>query len=317
MRKVLSIDGGGIRGLMPARFLAELERRTGKPIASLFDLMAGTSTGGILAIGLLHGIPAKDLADLYARRGHDIFDADLARRIGTADGLTAPKYSASSLEAILIGLLGNTWLSETKGPELLIPAYSITTPEAYFFKSWKARGTKLDAGDDQNALDFPLWQIARATSAAPSYFAPATVTPMKGDPQTMVDGGLFANNPAACALASADRLWPKDWSIVVALGTGALEIPLDAKEASTWGAIGWLPHIVDLMMDGAADSENYKVTAQLEADYYRYTPDMTGPAAPHSAMDDASDENIAKLEARAALWIAQTDFDRLCRLLTA
>jgi patatin-like phospholipase/acyl hydrolase len=314
MKKVLSIDGGGIRGLMPARFLAALEAKAGKPIGQMFDLLAGTSTGGIIAIGLLHGIPARDLADLYADRGREIFDADLMRKVDTAGGLTGPKYSAAALEAILIGLLGNTWLSETKGPELLVPAYSITTPEAYFFKSWKARGTALSPGDVQNELDFPLWQIARATSAAPTYFMPATVSPMEGDPQAMIDGGVFANNPVACALASADRLWPKDHVVVASLGTGALESPLDANEASTWGALGWLPHIVDLMMDGAADAANYDVQTQIQRDYHRFAPDMTGPAAPSTAMDDASDQNIAKLEARAALWIAQTDLDGLVRL---
>src|SRR5208337_3624634 len=180
--RVLSIDGGGIRGILPACVLQEIETRTGKDIASLFHLISGTSTGGIIACGLLKGVPADKLKDLYVKEGGNIFSHSGWRTMETLWNLNGPKYSAENLESTLKSTFGDTWLSETSGPELLVPSYCITLPKPvgldgdrvqstrmpFLFKSWKARGTLLDSGDVPEALDFRLLDVARATSAAPT-----------------------------------------------------------------------------------------------------------------------------------------------------
>src|SRR5580700_3740852 len=110
--RILSIDGGGIRGIIPARLLQRIEEGTGKPARDLFHLIAGTSTGGIIGCGLLKGKTAAEMAQLYSDEGGDIFHRSLWDKVTTIDGLTNPDYDAGPLEEILARELGETWLSE-------------------------------------------------------------------------------------------------------------------------------------------------------------------------------------------------------------
>src|SRR5215218_6005913 len=156
--RVLSIDGGGIRGVIPALVLTEIEKRSGRRIFELFDLIAGTSTGGILACALCapEALPAEQLVALYEEEGPKIFDRSVWQRIRSAEGLLDEKYDAGPLDRALGRFLSDKRLSETK-PDLLVPAYDMGDPGPYFFKSRKAR--------EENE-DFPLSQVARATAAA-------------------------------------------------------------------------------------------------------------------------------------------------------
>jgi uncharacterized protein len=296
MMRILSIDGGGIRGLLPALILAEIERRVGKPAFELFDLIAGTSTGGIIAIGIVHGLKAQDLVDLYANDGPAIFQRTILQDVENVDGATGPRYRAAPLEQVLIKLLGNAWLSETTGPHLLVPAACCNGPRpgAFHFKSWKTRPSRSRPADAA-LFDFPLWQIARATSAAPTYFPAATVTNRHGDPFTMVDGGLFANNPEDTAIASAKRLWPGMPLKLLSLGTGEARSAVPAK--TDWGALDWLPYIVDFMMQCSADSEGYKAAQELGTQRCRIQASLGDPAL---AMDDASPTALATIQSLAA-----------------
>jgi uncharacterized protein len=292
VKRILSIDGGGIRGLIPAILLAALEKATGKACRDQFDMLAGTSTGGIIAVGLLAGLPAQQLVDLYANRGAEIFaNPDLLK------GAIRPKYSATPLENILQTLLGPGWLSQTKGPELLVPATCVDPIEdAFFFKSWKARGTKLNPGDVQDDLDFQLWQVARATSAAPTYFPTAVVSSMSGKVAYLVDGGLHSNNPTLAAIASAADLWGGEDLRILSLGTGRRAASLNGAASEDWGAVEWVTKgdIVSLGMDGVASAADYQaaclkgrgiVVDRVQADL--------PPSA--TAMDDASSANLARL----------------------
>lgn len=333
--RILSIDGGGIRGILPARLLEELERRAGKPAAELFDLIAGTSTGGIIACGLARRLPAQQLGDLYARHGGAIFARSAAHELETGGGLWGPKYEAAPLEAMLRLVLGDAWLSEVKAPHLLVPSYCIALPRpidagdgltrktqaAFYFKSWKANGLALDPGDVRDAFDFPLWQVARATSAAPTYFPPACIASMAGEHWAMIDGGVFDNNPAASALASARRLYPEARRfLVLSLGTGARQESIDAGEASHWGLAEWAPRIVDVCMDGQSDAARYHAAQDPVATQIRFQlPVGDGPDAPAAAMDDAAPDNIVRLEALARGMIAggATQLDALLEELVA
>src|SRR5215210_2814838 len=190
--RVLSIDGGGIRGIIPALVLAELERRAGRRTFELFDLIAGTSTGGIVACAVCapDPLPASELVKLYEEEGPEIFDRSLFQRIRSAEGLLDEKYDDAALDRALERFLGMKRLAETK-PDLIVPAYDTALPGPYFFKSSKARETP-------ESDDFPLSIVARATSAAPTYFEP-----VESGERSLVDGGVFATNPAMCALAEA------------------------------------------------------------------------------------------------------------------
>jgi patatin-like phospholipase/acyl hydrolase len=303
MKRLLSIDGGGIRGLIPALLLTEVEARTSKAIADLVDLIAGTSTGGILAIGLVQRIAAKDLAALYANRGPEIFSTTWRRKACKLFGLGGPKYSADALEAILKQLVGDAWLSQTVGPELLVPAAACnSTSSAWWFKSWEARGIKLDVGDDQDDCDFPLWAIARATSAAPMYFPVAQICNRNNRPLVAVDGGLVSNNPEECAIAAARDLWPDEPLRMLSLGTGSAFTTVPVKPS--WGLFKWAPHLIDFMMQSAEEIETYKSSLQLGPDHIRIDSNFNG------MLDDVRPANIAAMQAVAAQLAGGADFAR-------
>src|ERR671917_1602248 len=160
--RVLCIDGGGIRGLIPALVLAEIERRTGRRIAEMVDLVAGTSTGGILACGLTRtgadGRPrfsAEELAGIYVEEGPRIFSRSLLKRIFSVGGLVDERYEDAGLERALQRYLGDAALSDAL-TDVFVTAYDIHDRFAFFFRSARAR--------DDPAYDFPMTHVARATA---------------------------------------------------------------------------------------------------------------------------------------------------------
>ncbi len=290
--RVLSIDGGGIRGIIPALVLVELEKRAGKRVFELFDLIAGTSTGGILACALCapDPLPASQLVGLYRDRGPDIFDRSLFQRIRTAEGLLDEKYDSAGLDKALHDFLSDKRLSEAK-PDLIVPSYDTNSPAPYFFKTSKARDSKDD--------DFPLSIVARATSAAPTYFEAL----QSGD-RSLVDGGVFAVNPGMCALAEVLRFKPGAEVVVLSLGTGQRTDKRPWSKVKDWGLVEWARPILEVVFDGISDAVDYQLTQVLpEGRYWRLQIELEG-ASDH--LDDASEANIAALEERAAALIAQS-----------
>lgn len=185
MKRILSIDGGGIRGIIPAVVLAEIENRTGKPVSQLFDLVAGTSTGGILALGLCKsdgsGNPqfsAEKLMELYTERGGEIFSRSFWHGVSSVAGLLEEVYPAEPLETVLKDYFGTDLLKNALKP-VLISSYDIEHRQPFFFKSWR---------EDENTVEMRL--VARATSAAPTYFEPLKLALDTGE-ATLIDGGVF------------------------------------------------------------------------------------------------------------------------------
>jgi patatin-like phospholipase/acyl hydrolase len=307
--RVLSIDGGGIRGLIPALVLAELERQTGRPIAACFDLIAGTSTGGILALGLTRpgegGKPkyqARELADLYLKEGSRIFDESLWRRLTNPMGLRTAKYPSGGIEGVLADYFGETRLKEAL-TEVLVTTYDLEKRDAFFYRRRRAR--------EDARYDVPMRVAARATSAAPTYFEPALVQwPAERD--VLVDGGVFANNPAMCAYAEA---WPTlakagrsaDDILLVSLGTGLYTKRFRYEQAKGWGVAGWAKPVLDVIFDGVADTVDYQLRQLLPAAedgtprYLRFQADLDAGLC---EMDDTSPQHLEGLR-RAAEGILQ------------
>jgi patatin-like phospholipase/acyl hydrolase len=283
--RVLAIDGGGIRGLIPALVLTEIERRSGRQAYELFDLIAGTSTGGILACALCAPapLPASELVKLYEEEGPDIFSRSLFQRIRSADGLLDEKYDDAALDRALERFLAQKQLSETK-PDIIVPSYDTAEPGPYFFKTTDAKASAAD--------DFPLSVVARATSAAPTYFEP-----VEAGKKALVDGGVFAANPAMCALAEAlNTVQPKD-VVLVSLGTGERTHQRDFDEIKDWGLVGWARPILDVVFDGASDAVQYQLKRVLPPDrYWRFQVELK-LASDH--LDDATEGNLAKLRGHA------------------
>jgi uncharacterized protein len=299
--KVLSIDGGGIRGLIPALVLAEIERRTGRRIAELVDLVAGTSTGGILACGLTRPGPdgrplysAEELAGIYVEEGPRIFRRGLLKRIFSVEGLVDERYEDDGLNAALERYLGDTRLSGVLA-DLFVTAYDIEGRFAFFFRSARAR--------NDPTYDFPLTQVARATGAAPSYFEPARVTDVAGDrTYALVDGGVYAVNPSMCAyadIAAAGRT--DELELMLSLGTGEHTRSYAFDRARWWGQLEWARPILDIVFDGVADTIEFE-SARLMGDRYVRLQTVLDDAS--DDFDDASEENLAALRKEAEDLIA-------------
>jgi uncharacterized protein len=321
VKKLLSIDGGGIRGIIPAVILAEIEKRTGRPIAALFDLVAGTSTGGILALGLTKpeggggpAFTAADLARLYEDEGRTIFSRDLWHRIYAFENLLEEKWPAKGIEGVLARYFGDARITDAL-TELLVTSYDIEHRRPYFFKRDKARG--------QRDRDWLMSQAARATSAAPTYFEPALLTAGdRDDSLALIDGGVFANNPAMCAYVEAVSLWPEeDDFLVLSLGTGELVRAIPYDQARGWGLAKWAQPLLGVVFDGVSDTVDYQLrqlcndTASTVDAYSRFQVILTEG---NDDMDDASRTNISALKRLAQNLVLDRDedLDQLCTRLT-
>lgn len=313
LTRILSIDGGGIRGIIPGQILVRLEEILKKldknpkaKIADYFDLMAGTSTGGILTCIYLcpenekskaPRFTAAEAVELYMDRGDEIFDISLWQKIKSGAGVLDEKYSAEELEEALEDYLADLKLSELIKP-CLITSYDIRRRHAHFFTQHDAKTA--------NSHDFLVRDVARATSAAPTYFEAAKVKAMDNMTYPLIDGGVFANNPTLCAYSEArthnfDGARKKPTAsemAILSLGTGNVDTPYYHKNAKDWGIAQWIKPLIDIMMSGVAETVDYQIKQIYKAvekpkQYLRIDPDL-GLAS--REMDDASTENLRNLK---------------------
>jgi uncharacterized protein len=338
---ILSIDGGGIRGILPGVILSHIENRLREKegdkvrLSDYFDLMAGTSTGGILTCIYLapgdDGRPkftAQQAVDLYLERGHEIFDISFWQKFRSGMSLADEKYSADHLEESLLDYLGELKLSQLLKP-CIVTSYDIFKRNAVFFN-------QVDAVKS-NIRDFYVRDVARATSAAPTYFETARIKSLYGTPYYLIDGGVFANNPAMCAYAEArtldfeselhhagkmDKPLAKNM-VMISIGTGSEGTPYDYNQAKDWGAIGWILPLIDILMSGNSETVNYQLTQMFKTiappdqrDYYRLEP-KRAPA--ESAMDNATPKNMGALKEAGMRFVSDNEelLEKIVDLLIA
>jgi len=317
--RILSIDGGGMRGIIPGTILAELEKRIilktnneKARISDYFDLVAGTSTGGILVCLLL--CPGEDnrpkftatqAVNLYLNNGNKIFSTSIWHKIMTMGGVLNEKYPEAGLEELLKEYLGDVKLSQLLKP-CLITSYDILNRKSVFFN-------KTDAKDDYT--DYYLRDIARATSAAPTYFEVADAHSLSGTAYPLIDGGVFANNPAMCALAECTKIKPDvklSEILFLSLGTGVdkkKEHSYTYEKAKNWGIAGWIAPLIEIMMSANSETVDYQLmkifanTGNAKG-YVRLEPDLI-TADP--SMDNATQKNMDALKQDASFFIAEND----------
>ena len=306
MRKILSIDGGGIRGIIPALVLDYLEKESNKSINELFDLCVGTSAGGIIALGLTQsqeGRPrysAHDLADFFENSGAKIFKRSVWRNIRSAGGVLDELYSARPLESALRKYFGGSRLGDNLGLTM-VPAYDIEARKTVFLKSWHPDHELILSRD-----------AARATSAAPTYFEPAHVK-VGANRQALIDGGVFVNSPAVSAYAEALKLFPGEPLLLLSLGTGELVRSIPFEQAKDWGQAGWVMPLLDCMFDGATKAANHQMSIFLGDNYLRLQVTLDGA---NDDMDDASVSNIENLK-RIAERLIEEKRPLLDRIITS
>ena len=322
MKKVLTIDGGGIRGVIPASILANLEARLqiakndpNLRIADCFDMFAGTSTGGILTALFLspQRYRASEILEFYQQLGPTLFHRTIWQMAASGFGLFRSRYKEDALYDFSKKLLGDTYISEV-AKECLITAYEMSSRKALLFSRHAV--TKYGS-----MADYRLCDIVRATTAAPTYFSPAKVYPRSSHEaaekgasaeslpfRNLVDGGIYANNPSMCALVESIKLWP-DVGItgysMLSVGTGKAEKPYLYEKTRRFGYIGWLSPIIDIMLSSVAETVNYQMNQVFTSvgapeNYIRIEPLLLDADVD---MDNASPKNIRALVNAAQYFI--------------
>jgi patatin-like phospholipase/acyl hydrolase len=313
--KILSIDGGGIRGIIPAIILDAMATRLGGDLWNRFDLIAGTSTGGIIALGIGTACHAgqpyspAELLNLYVENGAKIFK----RNWLTAEmQFVHPKYSPNSLEQVLATFFGDTELASALTP-LLISSYDLQGQLPFFFKSHKI------AADP--AYNWKVRELARATSAAPTYFPPLHLATGSED-YALADGGVYVNNPAMAAYAEARNLYDDAERVaqkftVVSVGTGNRQDSITYVESKEWGLLGWARQLVPVFMDSVSEAVDYQLSNIPGCTYHRLQ--LSHLQAAEADMDNVMPENLTNLQQAARDYVAQSaiqkKLDEICGTL--
>jgi predicted acylesterase/phospholipase RssA len=315
--RILSIDGGGLRGLVPAMLALELEKRVAelsgesRPLCDYFHMFAGTSTGGLISLGLTargeNGEPSMttaELVGLYNDQGPHIFPTRW-RFLRMLLGMLRPKFSNRGLKKAVDEGIGKSPLSEALR-DVVITSYDMTKHEPRFFKRWKAR--------EPDEPDPPMADAAMATASAPTYLPPWEL-----DGSALVDGGVFAANPTFAAIAEALRREEPpgplglDDLFVVSFGTGFYKAAFKPKPLRTWGALAWIwprgsePALMRAMVDGQTSSADYWAATVLNRGARRYIrieselrADLEMDDARRKTLDTLEDYGKKLIEARSA-----------------
>jgi patatin-like phospholipase/acyl hydrolase len=299
--RILSLDGGGVRGAFTARLVERLQAATG--FLDQTDLVAGTSTGGIIALALAAAVPPDEITRLYLDDAERIFSAPLLRRL--QDGAFFAKYGADALRAAVGSVLHGLTLGDLDAHTVLVPTFDLDSEAIDAPRSWKPKFFhNLDNADGQGDRRQRAVDVALRTSAAPVYF------PTSGN---SVDGGVVANNPAMAALALAsnpDTSQGAGRAIaeirLLSLGTG-----MNARWIAgdhDWGLLEWGRTLVDVLVDGTSGVASYECRALLGPRFHRLDP-VLREEVPLDGADRVGDlvawADAERLDATVA-WIRET-----------
>jgi patatin-like phospholipase/acyl hydrolase len=261
MFRILSLDGGGIKGAFTASVLAEYEKVSGEPLYRSFDLITGTSTGGILALALGMSIPAEDIVRFYREHGPDIFPSmSTFARLGSAfRWFFAPKHSHKVLREKLTQVLGDRRFGEAK-TRLLIPTYDAVGGRIFLLKTGHHPRFRYDV----NALAV---DVALATSAAPTYFAAAPFPEHEG--ASFVDGGVWANSPVMAGLVESLAFLNVQIQDVAMLSIGTTSTPFSIADQANAGVAQWNAGLINLVMEAQSQAALAQVGLLLGDRFHR------------------------------------------------
>ena len=263
--RIISLDGGGIRGLMTAIILQRLTATPGlERLIDGADLLAGTSTGGLLALGLAKGLDLELLRRTYVEKGPRIFDDSWLDDVMDLGKLRGADYSITNLKRELQTLLGDTTLDQLH-KRVLITTFDLDNEDPRR-RTWKPKLFHNFPGPNSDGAHLAR-NVALYTSAAPTYFPSV---------DGYIDGGVYAANPAMCALAqSLDRRYSPtpllDEVVLLSLGTGT-SLNYIKGAVHNWGYVQWIKPLVSIMLDGTAGIADYQCHQILGDRYHRLAP---------------------------------------------
>jgi hypothetical protein len=287
----LAIDGGGIRGVMIARALAELERAVGRPLSETFGLLAGTSTGSIIAAAIASGMSAQRIHELYRELGRQVFPRSIR---SVAWPLFRWRYSGRPLAAALQAQFGDMVMADFwsthRRRDVVIVVRDLVRGTSRFIKSWRPE-----------YADFPVWKAVLASSAVPTYFPVVD--------GRYVDGGFGAySNPCSVAAWEAVRYlgWRTGGTTLISIGSGRTPDALRPFEADGFWPLQWLRPVFDTFLDDTSDQQ-VRIVRRFypRLDFRRFQIDI-----PRIEMDDASRiDELSALGERLGKMIVEDETD--------
>lgn len=296
---VLAIDGGGIRGVIPAEILIHVEKklqsltRSSIRLGDHFDLIVGTSTGAILTG--IYTIPnehnnakysSEDALGLYMKHGSDIFKKNVWRQIYTIGGLFGAKYSDKNMLKFYKKYFDSHMIGEAT-TNIMMTSVDIDKRDLFLFKSY-----------NRTKSQFTFVDAIRSSSSAPSYFAPYKLHDINDNELCLIDGGMAINNPSISSYIEAQKLFPGIPEInLLSLGTGKAEKSYKHKKAKRWGKLAWLMPLIDVMLGSTSEAVEYQTELNYsdgyKGVYLRINPELKYAK---TTMDDASCENLENLK---------------------
>jgi patatin-like phospholipase/acyl hydrolase len=303
---ILSIDGGGVRGIIPCIFLNHLRKELDNignttPFYNLFDIVSGTSTGSLISLMLVK--PPKEysdedrlalLIDLYENKTKDIFPQAKCETLQNVKHLVRPKYSGRPLKKLLRQNFKDLTLRDSL-TNLIIPSYDMISMRPYLFKQHM---------NNNYYPNFFLKDVGLSSSAAPTYFPPVNTKSLSdGHTYCFIDGGVSCNNPSLCAYTYAKKIFPSTKKFnILSLGTGEYERSYDCNKVKKWGILGWMNPLnkiplLTAFMDSQMEGDSYILNSTDDVKEYRFEISLYGVS---SEMDDSSSRNISFLKGKAA-----------------
>jgi len=315
--RLLSIDGGGIRGIVPAVVLAHLEEITGKAVHELFDAVAGTSSGAITALALVKpGVKrgrAAERVELYKKHAKQVFSENWQDRVGVlprwashylfdiphgfdVNDLWKPRYAAAGRRTMLDGLYKGTQLPDALLP-VYLPAYDTQLRCPVVFVS-RSHDEEIDSYFETTSAASFL-DAAMASSAAPSYFPPHIMPRALNDAFTtqssycLIDGGIIANNPVSLA----HSFYGGNPGVILSLGTGSTMSPYPAEQVQSWGLASWAGPLLKMVLDGQPETAHLAMLGVMSTRTYVRIQGLLDPDSGIEVLDNIDLGNLARLEA--------------------
>lgn len=289
--RVLTIDGGGVMGVIPAETLAALERLGGKPVASMFDLIVGTSVGGLLAMMLTKpdaqgaaAHSAAEVADLLQRHARAMFVKRPLRRSACAALVAGARYKSEAVDQALADRFGETPMHAAITP-VVVTAFDLLSSGLVTLRS--------DRSGPVDSTVVRMREAARIAVAAPTYFDPVIVRSGVGGGEVscLIDGGVCANHPGLVALAEARRLGAER-VLMVSLGCGRKRTEYAADRVASWSRARWICPLLGIMTDVAVVDGHLRALAGEGLRYVRLDPDLTHCRGVSAAFDDCHTKRL-------------------------
>lgn len=290
--QILALDGGGAKALFTAHILARLEQDLGVSISDSFDLIAGTSAGGIVALALGAGLAPRQIVSHFKSLVETVFPSARRRWWRRPRQLTSPIYDADALRTALEGVLGATILGES-AKRLVIPAWDVQAGTVHIFKTPHHPRLRRD-------WRISMVDVARATSAAPVYFPAARV-----DDHRLIDGGVWANNPSVVAITEAVSMLDVPLKNIRVLNVGTIDqITIHPKRLDRGGWINWAKPIAPLILDaGSRGGQGIAEHLVGKGNFTRFDASVPGELY---ALDSADPEDVAGLAAHVSRNLSPT-----------